>query len=92
MACQVGNGTDAVEEVIFLYRLTPGTCPKSYGVNVARLAGKIVCSFKFFNKNQNHQLSICSHLVVQPFIFATYYANYKLVRSSMPNLIQPNLI
>ncbi|KAH7516977.1 hypothetical protein FEM48_Zijuj09G0013300 [Ziziphus jujuba var. spinosa] len=39
MACQVGNGIDAVEEVTFLYRLTPGACPKSYGVNVARLAG-----------------------------------------------------
>ena len=23
----------------FLYKLTPGSCPKSYGVNVARLAG-----------------------------------------------------
>lgn len=52
MACQVGNGIDAVEEVTFLYRLTPGACPKSYGVNVARLAGKFVCSFKFFQKLQ----------------------------------------
>jgi DNA mismatch repair ATPase MutS len=25
--------------VTFLYRLVPGACPKSYGVNVARLAG-----------------------------------------------------
>ncbi|PON72400.1 DNA mismatch repair protein [Trema orientale] len=39
MACQVGSGVGAVEEVTFLYRLTPGACPKSYGVNVARLAG-----------------------------------------------------
>uniref|UniRef100_A0A1J3DKR0 DNA mismatch repair protein n=1 Tax=Noccaea caerulescens TaxID=107243 RepID=A0A1J3DKR0_NOCCA len=39
MACQVGEGTGGVEEVTFLYRLTPGACPKSYGVNVARLAG-----------------------------------------------------
>lgn len=28
-----------VEEVTFLYRLTDGACPKSYGANVARLAG-----------------------------------------------------
>jgi len=28
-----------VEEVTFLYKLTPGACPKSYGTNVARLAG-----------------------------------------------------
>lgn len=28
-----------MEEVTFLYRLRPGACPKSYGVNVARLAG-----------------------------------------------------
>ncbi|KAI4349732.1 hypothetical protein L6164_010292 [Bauhinia variegata] len=39
MACQVGNGIGGVDEVTFLYRLTPGACPKSYGVNVARLAG-----------------------------------------------------
>ncbi|KAL4572174.1 hypothetical protein LXL04_018943 [Taraxacum kok-saghyz] len=37
MACQVEVG--GVEEVTFLYKLTPGACPKSYGVNVARLAG-----------------------------------------------------
>ena len=28
-----------LDDVTFLYTLTPGTCPKSYGVNVARLAG-----------------------------------------------------
>ncbi|CAL5081395.1 unnamed protein product [Urochloa decumbens] len=39
MACQVGEGEGGLEEVTFLYRLTPGACPKSYGVNVARLAG-----------------------------------------------------
>ena len=26
-------------QVTFLYKLTGGACPKSYGVNVARLAG-----------------------------------------------------
>lgn len=30
---------DAVEEVTFLYRLCAGSSPKSYGINVARLAG-----------------------------------------------------
>lgn len=39
MACQVGKGTEGLEDVTFLYRLTPGACPKSYGVNIARLAG-----------------------------------------------------
>lgn len=39
MGCQVGKGDGAVDEVTFLYSLTPGACPKSYGVNVARLAG-----------------------------------------------------
>ncbi|GMH02314.1 hypothetical protein Nepgr_004153 [Nepenthes gracilis] len=39
MACQVGKAVGEIEEVTFLYKLTPGTCPKSYGVNVARLAG-----------------------------------------------------
>lgn len=48
MGCQVGEGTGGVEEVTFLYRLTPGACPKSYGVNVARLAGKNNISSKLF--------------------------------------------
>ena len=45
MACQVGNGTGGVDEVTFLYKLTQGACPKSYGVNVARLAGKVLHCF-----------------------------------------------
>ncbi|KAL9263429.1 DNA mismatch repair protein MSH6-like protein [Drosera capensis] len=39
MACHVGKGVEGMEEVTFLYKLTPGACPKSYGVNVARIAG-----------------------------------------------------
>ncbi|CAN6558760.1 unnamed protein product [Malus baccata var. baccata] len=39
MACQVGNGDGGVEDVTFLY----SACPKSYGVNIARLAGKDLC-------------------------------------------------
>lgn len=41
MGCAVTPATaeGEVEEVTFLYRLTDGACPKSYGVNVARLAG-----------------------------------------------------
>ncbi|KAJ0589820.1 putative DNA mismatch repair protein MutS/MSH [Helianthus annuus] len=39
MACKVGKELGGLEEVTFLYKLTPGACPKSYGVNVARLAG-----------------------------------------------------
>jgi len=39
MACEVVEGEGGLEEVTFLYRLTCGACPKSYGVNVARLAG-----------------------------------------------------
>jgi hypothetical protein len=39
MACEVRKGEGGLEEVTFLYRLTPGACPKSYGVNVAQLAG-----------------------------------------------------
>ncbi|CAA6654394.1 unnamed protein product [Spirodela intermedia] len=39
MSCHVGKGAGGIEEVTFLYKLKPGLCPKSYGVNVARLAG-----------------------------------------------------
>ena len=34
---------DAQENVTFLYKFAKGTCPKSYGMNVARLAGLPVC-------------------------------------------------
>eukprot|EP00884_Botryococcus_braunii_P001653 jgi/Botrbrau1/11489/Bobra.0360s0015.2 len=39
MACHVTTSSDGTEEVTFLYKLSRGSCPKSYGVNVARLAG-----------------------------------------------------
>jgi DNA mismatch repair protein MSH6 len=41
MACAVTPSAEpgGVDDVAFLYRLTAGACPKSYGVNVARLAG-----------------------------------------------------
>lgn len=39
MACKVAATKGGSEEVTFLYKLSPGACPKSYGVNVARLAG-----------------------------------------------------
>lgn len=45
MACRVEVPTDSSEDtygretVTFLYTLASGNCPKSYGVNVARLAG-----------------------------------------------------
>ena len=41
MGCAVTPPTEVggVEEVTFLYRLTDGACPKSYGAHVARLAG-----------------------------------------------------
>ncbi|KAL5060662.1 hypothetical protein RYX36_032266 [Vicia faba] len=47
MACQVGSGNEGLDEVTFLYRLTPGACPKSYGVNVARLAGMDIAGLEF---------------------------------------------
>ncbi|KAL4857543.1 DNA mismatch repair protein 6 [Chlorella vulgaris] len=41
MGCAVTPSptADGLEEVTFLYRLADGACPKSYGTNVARLAG-----------------------------------------------------
>ena len=41
MGCTVRESDDGsgVEDVIFLYQLCPGACPKSYGSNVAKLAG-----------------------------------------------------
>jgi len=39
MGCTVRSTEDAVEDIIFLYTLTEGACPKSFGTNVAKLAG-----------------------------------------------------
>lgn len=41
MACTVTKADDGtgVDDVIFLYQLAAGSCPKSYGANVAKLAG-----------------------------------------------------
>ena len=40
MAADVGGAVaPGRERVTFLYKLTPGACPRSYGTNVARLAG-----------------------------------------------------
>ena len=36
MACKVN---ESEKRVTFLYRLTEGVCPKSYGMNVAAMAG-----------------------------------------------------
>jgi DNA mismatch repair ATPase MutS len=41
MGCKVET-KDGMEKVTFLYRLVDGPCPKSYGVNVARIAGNLV--------------------------------------------------
>ena len=38
MACMVEDGNDNASSVTFLYQLKHGACPKSYGLNVARLA------------------------------------------------------
>ncbi|KAJ3705799.1 hypothetical protein LUZ61_009504 [Rhynchospora tenuis] len=53
MACQVGMGEGGLEEVTFLYRLTSGSCPKSYGVNVARLAGIPACVLQKASEKSN---------------------------------------
>ena len=37
-ACMVDTLEDGTSHVTFLYKLRPGDCPKSYGMNVARLA------------------------------------------------------
>lgn len=41
MGCSVKEANDGtgVEDVVFLYQLAEGSCPKSYGANVAKLAG-----------------------------------------------------
>ena len=38
MACYVEQKPDGTADVTFLYQHVPGPCPKSYGMNVARLA------------------------------------------------------
>lgn len=39
MLCIVNQEDPHKESVVFLYKMTDGRCPKSYGFNVATLAG-----------------------------------------------------
>ena len=39
MECLVENDNTENESIVFLYKLAAGSCPKSYGFNVAKLAG-----------------------------------------------------
>ena len=39
MGCKVQRTESGLEQVVFLYKLLQGGCPKSYGLNVAKLAG-----------------------------------------------------
>ncbi len=36
---ETSNTKQEEEALVFLYNLTPGKCPQSFGLNVARLAG-----------------------------------------------------
>lgn len=54
MSCKVDIGDDGLEDVVFLYKLAAGACPKSYGVNVARLAGQFSSHCKTF-----HEFQLC---------------------------------
>lgn len=38
MSCLVEDNGGGEQRVTFLYKLAPGPCPKSFGINVARLA------------------------------------------------------
>ncbi|XP_008235198.1 PREDICTED: DNA mismatch repair protein MSH6 [Prunus mume] len=70
MACQVGNGDGGVEEVTFLYRLTPGACPKSYGVNIARLAGLPISVLqKAAAKSREFEATYGKHMKADSFFF-----------------------
>ncbi|KAL8142654.1 hypothetical protein V2J09_015686, partial [Rumex salicifolius] len=75
MACRVGAGASGVEEVTFLHRLMPGSCPKSYGVNVARIAGipdsilhkAAAKSREFEDEYGRHRLASTKNLPIQAF-------------------------
>jgi hypothetical protein len=71
MACKIGIGEGGLEEVTFLYLLTSGSCPKSYGVNVARLAGSsqfICCAFVFFPLHLIYRISCGKQLTAAFFV------------------------
>lgn len=80
MACQVGDGADGMEEVTFLYRLTPGPCPKSYGVNVARLAGLPECILqKAASRSRKFEHSYGRHTKESPQHSGTQYSEDEMV-------------
>ncbi|XP_030451393.2 DNA mismatch repair protein MSH6 [Syzygium oleosum] len=80
MACQVGDGADGIQEVTFLYRLTPGPCPKSYGVNVARLAGLPECILqKAASRSRKFEHSYGRHTKGSPQQSCTQYSENEMV-------------
>ncbi|KAL0028206.1 hypothetical protein WJX79_001719 [Trebouxia sp. C0005] len=68
MGCSVEPGTDGgPEQVTFLYNLTNGACPKSYGVNVARLAGlpdEVINRAASFARQLEEQHDTCATLIL----------------------------
>lgn len=54
-------------QVTFLYNLTNGACPKSYGVNVARLAGlpdEVINRAASFARQLEEQHDTCATLIL----------------------------
>jgi DNA mismatch repair ATPase MutS len=54
------HDTSGKGNVIFLYTLGPGQCPKSFGINVARLAGlppAAVANAKVFSENFEKEMT-----------------------------------
>ena len=77
-------------QVTFLYKLTLGACPKSYGVNVARLAGLpdqvVNCATAFARQlEEQHETQL-----VQNLSGADQQRLQKICQAVEQNCISPN--
>lgn len=79
-------------QVTFLYTLTNGACPKSYGVNVARLAGlpdeviKRASSFATHLEEQHH-----SQMLSMPLQLREMQKLQNICQGITKNSISPDL-
>lgn len=82
-------------QVTFLYNLTDGACPKSYGVNVARLAGlpdEVVRRATSFAAQLEDQHQSAQQQFSLPLNAAEHQKLHRLCHAVEQNYIGPELL
>lgn len=86
---------DAVEEVTFLYRLCAGSSPKSYGINVARLAGlpvdvvrmALAEAARFQQQTSQHSTAAAGNASHERHHHVAHFAAYRVMVALLERLV-----